>query len=427
VEFPLIHGTGAFNFATGNVTMTLVQGPSFPSGSLGRSWTMTGEGNIKPGAGIVTPIALNGSYTTQLTANLTYSLNGAGTLTPLGNVTMNSTIQASYTGTTIPGNGTAMLSLNATDSINAAFSVANLASTLNKFVANVTGGTGAFAGATGSLNLTFSDANPAAFTLAGAGSVTQPPVIPPPPVMTSVRVAGSPAPAIAQNTWIEVKGTNLVPSTTPAGGVSWNDAPAFLLGRLPTQINGVSVTVNGKPAYVYWFCSAATTPACGVDQINVLTPLDSTLGPVPVVVTNAVGSSTLMSTMQTVSPSFLLFSARGYVVATHADFSLLGPASLYPGFSTPASAGETIVLYAVGFGLPNAVLVDGSSTQSGPLPVQPVCTVGKAPAAATGVLVSPGLYQIALTVPASAASGDNALACVYNGVSTPAGDLLAVR
>ena len=46
---------------------------------------------------------------------------------------------------------------------------------------------------------------------------------------------------------------------------------------MPTRLGGVSATVNGKPAYVYWFCSAATTPTCGSDQINVLTPLDDTV------------------------------------------------------------------------------------------------------------------------------------------------------
>jgi uncharacterized protein (TIGR03437 family) len=428
VEFPLTHGTGAYNFATGSLTMTLVQGPAFGSGNLGRNWTMSGEGNIKPGAGIVTTFAFNGSYTTQLTANLTYSLTGTGTLAPLGNVTLNSTIEASYSGDTIPGNGTAVLSLNAADSINAAFTVANLASTLNIFVANVTGGTGAFAGATGSMKLTFSDMTPPAFTLTGAGSVTQPPVIPPPPVITSVRVAGSPAPSIAQNAWIEVKGTNLVPTTTPAGGVFWNSAPEFASGRLPTHLNGISVTVNGKAAYVYWFCSAATTPVCGVDQINVLTPLDATLGPVAIVVTNGVGSSApLMSNMQTVSPSFLLFSTKGYVVATHSDFSLLGPTSLYPGLSTPASAGETIILYAVGFGLPTTPLVDGSAIQSGSLPVQPVCMIGTFQTGVASALVSPGLYQIALTIPGGVPSGDNKVTCTYGGVSTPNGDLITIR
>src|ERR1700722_13548379 len=42
-------------------------------------------------------------------------------------------------------------------------------------------------------------------------------------VITSVNTAGSPPSAgIAQNTWLEIKGTNLVPATTPAAGVIWS-------------------------------------------------------------------------------------------------------------------------------------------------------------------------------------------------------------
>jgi uncharacterized protein (TIGR03437 family) len=196
---------------------------------------------------------------------------------------------------------------------------------------------------------------------------------------------------------------------------------------MPTKLNGMSVPVNGKAAYVWWFCNASTTPACASDQINVLTPLDNSLGTVPVVVTSGtLSSAPFQSTLQTVSPSFLLFSAQGYVVATHADFSLLGPANLFPGSSSPASPGETVILYAIGFGLPTKPLTAGSNTQSGCLPMEPVCSVGTQPAAASAALASPGLYQIALTVPRPA-TGDHAITCSYDGSSTPAGDLLSIR
>jgi uncharacterized protein (TIGR03437 family) len=42
-------------------------------------------------------------------------------------------------------------------------------------------------------------------------------------------------------------------------------------------------------------------------------------------------------------------------------------------------------------------------------------------------VISPGLYQLNLTVPASAANGDNSIGCAYSGFSTPAGGLLAVQ
>ena len=59
--------------------------------------------------------------------------------------------------------------------------------------------------------------------------------------------------------------------------MTWDNAPDFAQGRLPTQLGGVRVTVNGNPAFVYYISPT---------QINVLSPLDRTIGPVQIVVTN---------------------------------------------------------------------------------------------------------------------------------------------
>lgn len=421
-------GVGAYAGATGLVTVVLVEGTSFGTGNTGMNWTMTGSGNITVGQQTTVITLANFSFATQLTANIVWTTTATGTLAPFGSVTLNATTNGTYSGGPVAGQGTAVFTLNASDSIRVSFSIPDISLKTYSFVVTVTGGAGAFAGATGSMSLVLTSTSQQSFTLTGSGSITQPPAGTPAPTVTSVRTSGSTAPDIAQNTWIEVKGTNLTPATTPAGGVFWSNAPEFASGRMPTQLNGVSVNVNGKPAYVWWFCSVATSTICTSDQINVLTPLDSTLGQVPLVVTNGTVSSVAFQvTLQAVSPSFLLFSPQGYIVATHADYSLLGPASLFPGLSTPAAPGETIILWAVGFGLPTTALVDGSATQTGSLPAQPVCSVGTQPAASNAALTSPGLYQIALTVPQSAASGDNSLTCSYDGSSTPAGDLLSVH
>ena len=248
------------------------------------------------------------------------------------------------------------------------------------------------------------------------------------PIISSVVTAYA-GPAIAQNTFIVIKGADLVPATTPAGGVIWSSAPSFASGLMPTELNGVSVTVNSKPAFVYFYCSAATDQSCSQDQLNILTPLDNTTGPVSIVVTSGtVSSPPFMVNMQAVAPSFLLFSPAGYVSATHANGGLVGPTSLFPGSSTPASPGEVIVLYAVGFGLPSTPLVNGSSTQSGSLPVLPVCTLGGNPATLSFAgLISPGLYQLNLQVPPVASSGNNPLTCSYRGATTPPGALITVQ
>ena len=233
---------------------------------------------------------------------------------------------------------------------------------------------------------------------------------------------------IAQNTFIEVKGTDLVPATTPAAGVIWSNAPDFASGRMPTNLDGVSVTVNGKPAFVYFYCSAATSTVCAADQIDVLTPLDDAIGPVQVVVTSGnTVSTSFTANMKAVVPTFLLFNASGPVVATHADYSLLGAATLYPGATTPAKPGEGVIIYAIGFGLPVNPLTNGSSSQSGSLPSTPVCRVGGQPAGAISTLIAPGLYQLNLTVPASAKSGDNPISCTYSGATTQSGAFISVQ
>ena len=58
----------------------------------------------------------------------------------------------------------------------------------------------------------------------------------------------------------------------------------------------------------------------------------------------------------------------------------------------------------------------------------PVARIGGATAKVefAGV-VSPGLYQFNVVVPATAVNGDNAVTALYGGVSTPVGALITVQ
>ncbi len=245
--------------------------------------------------------------------------------------------------------------------------------------------------------------------------------------ITSVDTAGGGV-NIAQNDWIEIKGINLVPATTPAAGVVWSTAPSFAQGQMPTNLQGVSVTVDGKPAYVYFYCSAVTSTVCSQDQVNVLTPLDATVGPVQIVVTSGnTQSAPFTINMQAQVPSFLRFGASNYVVATHSDYSLIGPTTLYQGASTPAKVNEEILTYAVGFGLTSTPITLGSASQSGTLTPTPVCTIaGNNAQVAFAGLNGPGLYQLNIVIPAGTPAGDNPLSCSYNGSTTQAGVLITV-
>jgi uncharacterized protein (TIGR03437 family) len=239
----------------------------------------------------------------------------------------------------------------------------------------------------------------------------------PTPTITSVNTAGG-FQSIAQNDWIEIKGTNLAPSS----GLTWSSAPEFSNGKMPVQLGTVSVAVNGKSAYVFYISET---------QINALTPLDDTQSSVPIVVTNGSNSSAPFSAnILPAAPSFLLVGATKYIAATHADGSLLGPSSLsVPGYNfTPAQPGEVVVLYAVGFGLPTTALTAGSSSQSGTLPALPTIQIGGVTATVqfAGV-ISPGLYQLNVTVPGAAADGDNLVTASYGGSSTPPGSIISVK
>src|SRR5438067_479526 len=104
--------------------------------------------------------------------------------------------------------------------------------------------------------------------MTGSGTITVSPPTATSPVITSIATASGGAP-ISQNDWIEIKGTNLVPVNTPSKDVIWSTAPDFAAGQLPMQLNGVSVFVNGQAAFMYFFCSKATSAICTTDQINV--------------------------------------------------------------------------------------------------------------------------------------------------------------
>ncbi len=429
-------GTGVFSGATGSITYTFTYAGTTSSAG---TFTLIGSGNIKVGPTTTAiTLAVNGTASVANAVSGPLVATPPGSVSPFGNATVTYSGIGNPPGTPGPIQGALTFTFNATDSFLASFSVFNIFSNAPVGLpCTVIGGTGIFNGATGSLNASFAlSPNGATFTLTGSGSITVPKAGP--STITSVTTANGGA-VIAQNTFIIIKGVNLVPATTPAIGVIWNTAPSFAAGLMPTQLGGISVTVDNKPAFVYFYCSAATDPSCSQDQLNILTPLDNTTGQVPVVVTSGTASTPqFFANLQAVAPSFLLFDIAGHIAATHANntgcaasdliYCYVGPASLYPGSSVPATPGETIVLYAVGFGLPATALVNGSAIQTGSLPVLPVCQVGGTAAALIFAgLSSAGLYQLNLTIPSTAANGENTVGCVYNGSATPAGNLITIQ
>jgi len=228
---------------------------------------------------------------------------------------------------------------------------------------------------------------------------------------SAVTNAGQIAGGIAPNTYVTIKGTDL-----GATKRTWGTADFGTGGTsLPTSLDGISVTLNGAPAYVEYISPI---------QINILTPPDlPTSGPIAVVVTdNGLASGSVNVTAQAVAPSFFLIDTAGHIAAQHANYSSVATA-------TPAAPGETIILYGNGFGVTTPAVSKGV-LQSGDaaLVVAPTVTIGGTSANVVySGLIGTGLYQINVTVPATLPNGDAPVVATVGGVSSPAGALITVH
>ena len=242
------------------------------------------------------------------------------------------------------------------------------------------------------------------------GSIQAAPMI----TTSSVVNGGSLAPGAAPNAFVSIFGPNL--ASTSRG---WK-ASDFVGGALPASLDGVSVTIDGKPAYV-----AYVSPL----QVNVIAPADTTTGPVPVVVTNnGLASAAANTQLAAVAPAFFMFKGNA-IAAFHSDnVTPIGATGVVTG-STPAQPGETIVLYGTGFGATTPAFPTGQVITNGyPLTTMPTVMIGGT--AATVVyagLTGAGVYQINVTVPESTPDGDIPVVAQIQGVSTQSTAIITVQ
>jgi uncharacterized protein (TIGR03437 family) len=237
------------------------------------------------------------------------------------------------------------------------------------------------------------------------------------PAITRVENAAGFQTTIAAGSWLDIKGTNLASTTA-----TWSNA--IVNGNLPTELPGTktTVTVNGKPAYVYYISPT---------QVNVLAPADTSAGNVQVVVTNnGVASSPSTATMQAFSPACFLWPGN-YVVATHEDFTFAVKSGEFPGTqTTPAKPGDIITLWGTGLGPLSPAPPSGKVPSGGPynMTATPTITIGGMQAGYVAGALSPyaGLYQVAIKVP-NLADGDWPISIEIGGVSSPTGALLTVK
>ena len=228
--------------------------------------------------------------------------------------------------------------------------------------------------------------------------------------------AASGAVGMAPGAWVSLFGTNLATASYAATSAD------LVGGYLPTTLQNVSVSIDGKPAYLDY-----VSPG----QLNVLVPSDSNTGSVAVTVTNGnTTSSSITASMQAILPG--LFTSGGYVIAVRpSDNTIInGTGAAVPGYTTAAAAkaGDTLEIYGTGFG-PTTTSVDPGLVFTGAYPTSAAVTVtlGGVPASVLFAgLVGAGLYQINVTVPAGLTAGDNAVIASVAGYSTQSGGLLKI-
>jgi uncharacterized protein (TIGR03437 family) len=221
---------------------------------------------------------------------------------------------------------------------------------------------------------------------------------------------------ISSNMFASIYGSNLASVTQ-----SWDNA--FDGSKAPTSLGGVSVTVNGVPAFVQY-----VSPT----QINIDAPDDSATGPVTIVVHNAVGASNSGASVRSrLSPTFLSDSrfvsgSKSYVVAQTPDFTkFIGPAGLVTGATfVSARPGDTVIIFATGCGPTNPATFAGTlAAQNSPLALPYQVMIGGQAAIVTFagmVKGTVGLYQFNVVVPAIAA-GDQPIALAVDGVANAQG------
>jgi len=237
------------------------------------------------------------------------------------------------------------------------------------------------------------------------------------PAITGVVNSASGAAAIESGSWVSIYGANLAATTR-----SWQ-ASDFTGNNLPTTIDNVSVLIDGKKAAI-----AYVSPT----QLNVVAPTDAATGSVPVQVTSPAGTAASTATLQTYAPAIFTIQAK-YAAARHnADGVMVAPNGYFGSSvpSRPAVPGEMLQIYATGLGSTTPAVPAGQLVTT-PAPLSSLSalhvTIGGVSASVQYAgIVSPGEYQINLTVP-PLQDGDQPIVATIGGSSSQSGLSLPVQ
>lgn len=217
---------------------------------------------------------------------------------------------------------------------------------------------------------------------------------------------------ISAGSWIEIFGTNLTNVTREWASFDFTE------GNAPKSLEGVSVTVDGKDAFVRF-----VSPG----QVNAQVPDGIGTGPVNVVVTNEAGASSNVAmtaaarTPGVLAPAGFRVNGRQLAVALLPDnTTFVARAGEIAGVtSRPARVGETITIYMIGGGATTPAVAAGAVATGQPRVSNPVVRFGDAPATVSYAGLAPGavgLYQLNVVVP-NVAAGDARLSISIDGVA----------
>ncbi len=216
--------------------------------------------------------------------------------------------------------------------------------------------------------------------------------------ISSVLNGGSFETGFAAGSWISIFGENLAPTAR-----TWRP-DEIVDGILPTQLDGVQVLINGRPAAVFFISPG---------QLNVQAPDDTAVGPVLVeVIRDGIGTASETADLQEAAPAFFMFDPEGrkFIAAVHADGVFVGKPDLFGGAlaARPAGPGDVILLFGTGFGLTNPS-VESGRVFSGAAPLSADVTIrfgGIEADVLFGGLSGAGLNQFNVVVPDVLPGGD---------------------
>ena len=242
--------------------------------------------------------------------------------------------------------------------------------------------------------------------LTGQGTAPRPPA----PIITQVLDGAGFLPVISANDWVSIIGENFIDASIQTR--AWENSD-FRNGRMPVNLSGVSVKINGKDAYVEYISPT---------QINVLAPRDPQTGIVSVSIVTPSGSAGATVQKDAISPGLFKTDA-GYVAATSGTNSAGTPAN-------PVRNGQVLTLYMAGLGDANPPYDDGTPVSNLVfLPVKPIVIIGGLQATVdyAGMVRSlAGLYQLNVFVPAGLAPGDYPVTVQLSGKSAQPRVLVSV-